>query len=111
MTVPISSYQQQYLNHLRKQKRFIVLIQIAICAFFVFLWEISTKLGWLNDFIFSSPSRILSAFIDLASDGNLFHHVAITLSETFLSFFIDFYLLISIVYRPPILPILYFYQG
>ena len=88
MTVPISSYQQQYLNHLRKQKRFIVLIQIAICAFFVFLWEISTKLGWLNDFIFSSPSRILSAFIDLASDGNLFHHVAITLSETFLSFFI-----------------------
>ena len=45
-------------------------------------------MGWLNDFIFSSPSRILFTFVHMASDGTIFYHIGITLFETFLSFFI-----------------------
>ena len=88
MTNPISSHQQAYIDNLRKRKQFVLIIQILICVSFVLLWEVSTRLGWLNDFIFSSPSRIIFAFIDLASDGSIFHHITITLAETFLSFFI-----------------------
>ena len=88
MTTQLSSYQQAYIDHLRKRKQFILIIQILICVTFVFLWEISTRLGWINDFIFSSPSRIIFAFLNLAANGVIFHHIAITLAETFLSFFI-----------------------
>ena len=88
MTTQLSSHQQAYIDHLRKRKQFILIVQILICVTFVFLWEISTHLGWINDFIFSSPSRIVFAFLNLASDGIIFHHIAITLAETFLSFFI-----------------------
>lgn len=88
MTKPISSYQQAYIDDLRRQKQQILFFQILICVLFVTLWEVSTRLGWLNDFIFSSPSRIINAFITLTADGTVFYHVGITLFETFLSFFI-----------------------
>ena len=88
MTQPISSYQQAYINGLRRRKYFILFVQILICVLFISLWEISTHQGWINDFIFSSPSRIIIAFIDMASDGIVFYHIGITLLETFLSFFI-----------------------
>ena len=88
MTTQLSTHQQAYIDHLRKRKQFILIVQILICVTFIFLWEMSTHLGWINDFIFSSPSRIVFAFLNLASDGIIFHHIAITLAETFLSFFI-----------------------
>lgn len=88
MTAPVSNYQQNYLNQLRKERRFILLVQICISIIFVVSWEISTKLGWLNDFIFSSPSRIINAFLLLSADRSIFHHISVTLFETFLSFFI-----------------------
>ena len=84
----MSSYQQAYLLTLRRQKRWIVFIQIFLCVLFLISWEVSTHLGILNDFIFSSPTRIFRTFVRMTSDGSLLHHVSITLIETFLSFFI-----------------------
>ena len=84
----MSSYQQAYLLTLRRQKRWIVFIQIFLCVLFLISWEVTTHFGILNDFIFSSPTRIFRAFVRMTSDGSLLHHVSITLIETFLSFFI-----------------------
>ena len=84
----MSKYQHAYILSLRRRRRFILFIQILICLLFVVSWEISTREGLLNDFIFSSPSRIYHTFKTMFFDGSLVQHVSITLFETFLSFFI-----------------------
>lgn len=83
-----SDYQRAYINTFKRRKRLITFLQIFICILFFVLWETTTRAGLLNDFIFSSPSRILKTFIAMASDGTIFYHIGITLFETFLSFFI-----------------------
>jgi NitT/TauT family transport system permease protein len=54
----------------------------------LFIWEMGTRKGWLNGFIFSSPSRIASTGYAMMKDGSLFYHIGITLFETFGSFFL-----------------------
>ncbi len=88
MTPPISKYQRDFILAIKRQRRLILLIQILLCLLFVISWEVSTREGFLNDFIFSSPSRIFHAFKTMLFDGSLVRHVSITLFETFLSFFI-----------------------
>ena len=43
-------------------------------------------MGWIDDFITSSPSRALRAMTTLAKDGALFSHVCATLWETVVGF-------------------------
>ena len=83
-----SAYQKAYLDTFKRRKRLVTFLQIFICILFFVLWEVSTRLGLLNDFIFSSPGRIIKTFTAMASDGTIFYHIGITLFETFLSFFI-----------------------
>ena len=53
---------------------------------FLALWELSASFGWLDSFIFSSPSRIILCLIQMTGDGSLFLHTGITLLETLVSF-------------------------
>ena len=88
MTPPISNNQRDFILAIQRQRRLIFLTQILLCLLFVVSWEVSTREGLLNDFIFSSPSRIFRAFKTMLFEGSLIRHVGITLFETFLSFFI-----------------------
>ncbi len=88
MTEPVSTYQQAFINNDRRRRRLVAFCQILILVLFVSLWEGTTRLGILNNFIFSSPSRIVKTFVTMAGDGTVFYHIGITLFETFLSFFI-----------------------
>lgn len=42
----------------------------------------------VDSFIFSSPSRILFCFLEMAESHTIFYHVGVTLGETFFSFFL-----------------------
>ena len=55
---------------------------------FIAVWEACAQSGIINDFIFSSPSRIMKCFVSMCADGSLFRHVWVTLYETFISFFL-----------------------
>lgn len=52
------------------------------------LWEIGARLGLINSFIFSSPSRIWSTFLTLVTGGDLFIHMGVTMSEIIISFLV-----------------------
>lgn len=65
--------------------------QIRICRAMIFvlilaLWELSADLGFLDRFIFSSPSLIVRCLVSMAADGSLFWHTGVTLWETLISF-------------------------
>ncbi len=62
--------------------------QILLLMVFVVIWEVLTKVGIVDPFFFSSPSRICITFVDLVKNGNLLQHMLITLYETFLGFII-----------------------
>lgn len=75
-----------FLRKYRKRRRIIRLLQFLIIVCFLSLWEITTRTGLVDSFIFSSPSRVAGTFLDMAADGTIFYHMGITLLETFVSF-------------------------
>lgn len=64
-----------YLKKLRKEKRFIFLFRISIIILFIILWEVFSRLGIINSFLFSSPSRIFKTTIELIESGTFFKHL------------------------------------
>ena len=83
-----SSEQDLYIKRLKKHQKSVLFIQIFLLIFLIALWEIASDMGWINSFIFSSPSRMLRSGIDLMKNGRLLIHRGITLAETFASFFL-----------------------
>lgn len=84
----ISAMHQKFLIDYKKNKTKIRIAQWTIFISFLLLWELSSRAGWLNSFIFSSPSRIIDTILEMSKDGSLFYHTGITLFETFVSFFL-----------------------
>lgn len=82
----VSSQQKAYIRNLKRYHSTITALRILLFIGFIAIWEISARMGWINAFIFSSPSRILKTFRTMIADGSIFRHTSITLGETFLSF-------------------------
>ncbi len=85
-SLDISAAQKAYIKKHILQNRRIRTIQIMILIGFVAFWEISTYIGIVDPFIFSSPSRVVNTIVQMTVDGQLFYHLGITLYETLLSF-------------------------
>ena len=83
----ISTRQKQYLSLKKKEKRLIFAARIILFILFMGLWEVSAAHGWIDSFIFSSPSLIAKTFFTMCRDQSLFSHIAVTLTETLVSFF------------------------
>ena len=77
---------QEYEARLLLQTRQIRICRIMILILFLSLWELTTSLGLINRFIFSSPSQILFCLWNMLLDKSLFLHTGVTLTETLLSF-------------------------
>lgn len=75
-----------YIKKLKTKKNTIKLFQLIIFISFFALWEIAARLKWIDPFIFSQPTRILSTIITMSKDGSLFLHIGVTLSETVAGF-------------------------
>lgn len=87
-SISVSEKQQTYINKIKKNRQLIIICQIMILVSFLFLWELSAKYHIINDFIFCSPSKLLSTMIELLKNGSLLHHLGVTLFETLFGFLI-----------------------
>ncbi len=88
MKTQITLAQQEFVARQKKRRRLVGVGRIFLLASILALWEASARLGLINDFIFSSPSRIGLCFYGMALDGSIFLHTGITILETLLSFFL-----------------------
>lgn len=59
-----------------------------ILAAIIALWQIAGTRGWISVSILSKPSKILSKFIQMVTDGSLLKHVFTSLGRVFKGFFI-----------------------
>ena len=82
----MSAIQMHYLKQMKRLKYKITLARILLFAGFITLWEVAAYAGWIDDFIFSSPSRIIKTLFAMISDGSIFYHTAVTVAETGISF-------------------------
>ena len=87
-TISVSGAQKVYLDGIRREKIRVNCARVLILVIFIAVWEVCAQSGIINDFIFSSPSRIVKCFVSMCADGSLFRHVWVTLYETFISFFL-----------------------
>lgn len=82
-----SDLQKEYIHNYINMTKRIRMYQIVILLVSLILWEVCTYIGWLDAFIFSSPSRMFHTLITMIWEGKLISHILVTLLETFLSFF------------------------
>ncbi|HBA37773.1 MAG TPA: sulfonate ABC transporter permease [Firmicutes bacterium] len=71
---------------MRKYKFKVLFTQIIAVTLLIGLWEFGAKKGWINEFIFSSPSKVLETGMSLIRNGELFSHISTTLGEIGIAF-------------------------
>lgn len=82
----ISNKHNEYLIGVKKRRRTIFITQISLFALALILWEIAAHLKWIDTFLTSSPSAIWKLFLQYAVNGDLSHHVLVSLMETIIGF-------------------------
>lgn len=81
----VSRERTLYLRRKRRRTHLVHTCQIGFLVFFFAQWEISARLGWIDSFILSQPSRILETLRNM-SQNHLMMHVGVTLYETLTGF-------------------------
>lgn len=84
----LSLHQLEFIKQKSKYKRSVTIFRIIIFVVFLLLWQLTASFGIIDSFIFSSPFKIIACFYTMLKDGTILHHIFITLTETFLSFFL-----------------------
>jgi NitT/TauT family transport system permease protein len=64
----------------------VVLSQILIIAVFFALWELGTRTGFVDAFLFGSPSGIAGQFWKVAVNGSIFLDTGVTMMEALIGF-------------------------
>ncbi len=76
----------EYLKRIKRNKITTLIWQFGILCFLIVLWQIAADKKWINDFITSSPLRIIETIINLLTKGQLFTHLFTTLGESIIGF-------------------------
>ena len=83
-----SEEHKKFLSKIKKERIIVTSFQIAIVLIFLIIWETLARLGLINTFLSSSPTKVLNTTINLFKTGDLFSHIWVTVWEVLLSFFI-----------------------
>ncbi|MCK6258142.1 ABC transporter permease [Fictibacillus sp. KIGAM418] len=75
-----------YLLNLRRRTIQVRLTQLLIFVVFFGLWQYSSDHKWIDPLLFSSPAKIAALLAEKISDGSVFVHIGMTLTETVIGF-------------------------
>lgn len=87
--MPDTTLSVQRLAYLRARKRSKTAVrglQVLLLLGFLLLWELAARLGWVDAFIVSSPSRVAATIANLYRSGDLWLHVGTSCAETVAGF-------------------------
>lgn len=82
----VSHEHQAFLQSVKTEERKIQITRVAILVIFIAAWELAGYLGIIDTFIASQPSRVVKTLLNLYREGNLFHHIWITVLENIVGF-------------------------
>lgn len=78
--------QEKYLKSIKYNNLKIKIIQFSIGIIFILLWEILSRFGIINSFIFSSPTNVIKSLIEMFQNGILLKNLNVTIYELLISF-------------------------
>ena len=84
--MPATRLQEEYIEKERLHRKRVTASRFCLLVLLLAVWELCARLGIIDDFIFSSPSRVLLCFWRMVEDRSIFLHMGITLFETLVSF-------------------------
>lgn len=83
--IDISPQRAIYLKQTVYHRRFIIFMQIFILAAIILLWEALARIGIIDSFIASQPTRVVKTLVSL-SQNDLLMHFGVTCFETLTGF-------------------------
>lgn len=86
MEIKMTLAQQEFIAKQKRHRKQVMIYRAMLLVLLLAVWELCARLGIINDFIFSSPSRVALCFYSMLEDGSIFLHIGITLLETIVSF-------------------------
>ena len=81
----ISKERQEYLQAVKTYKFKVKFTQFFILILFLVLWEVFAYFKIIDSFITSKPTKIISTFLNMISEG-LLMHIGVTCLETIIGF-------------------------
>jgi len=81
----VKSPRQAYLSKRRNDRISVIIMQIGLLAALLGLWELAARLGWIDSFITSCPSRVIKTLGSLSA-VDLLRHIGYTLLECMIGF-------------------------
>ena len=82
----VSLFQMQFLRAQKKHLWIVRISRLLILVTFLLSWELTSRFGIIDSFIFSSPSKVILCFWSMVLDKSIFLHIGVTLYETLFSF-------------------------
>lgn len=76
----------EYIKDIKKKNNIITATQISLIIIALILWELAAYFNLIDTFLTSKPSSIVNLFFQYISQGDLFHHIFISVSETIAGF-------------------------
>ncbi len=77
---------EEYRKLVRKEKNKVKFCRVLIVVIFLIAWEITARLGIIDSFLFSSPTKVSIKFYELMTSGELVRDTLITFTETIVAF-------------------------
>lgn len=77
---------QEHMQHKKKIKWLVKLTQWMILITCIGLWELAGRMRWIDILIFSYPSKVGTQIMKDVLNGDLWPHLAMTVSETAVGF-------------------------
>lgn len=82
----LSPQRAAYLQGRKRRQTAVILLRIGLLVVLFAGWELAARLGAIDAFIFSSPSRMWDTLKSLAASGDLVLHVGTSVWETVVGF-------------------------
>lgn len=82
----VSPERRAWLKRQRAQRAAVAATKVGLLVGLVALWELAARVGWIDPFITSQPTRLMRTILNLWERGDLLGHIAITTGEAVAGF-------------------------
>lgn len=82
----LSLRRRAYLRRRRRSRTAVTGLRVGLLLALFLGWEAAARLGWIDAFIVSSPSRMAATLMNLYRSGDLFLHIGTSVAETVIGF-------------------------
>lgn len=71
-----------YLIELKRRKKKVFITQISLFLIVILIWELFSRFGIINEFLFSSPTKIGKLMVKYFQTNEIYKHILISVFET-----------------------------